>query len=575
MKKLFTLIVAFFMIAGANAQVEEAVKFKSGNPEWGEMAKEGVEYEWPGANFGFPATLSVKGYYCGLRLLDVNEQNLTYDLSKGGSHVYTIVFEETPDVYLQMLVNCNVKNQYNGNSTMSYIPLDIKNNVATITIDASKCFFTGKDNTSKEEYTNVPMNMVELVLQAVNADGKTLKIKSISRSTPYPPFVLGANGGPLTKEMFYEWNGVDANAGHVGNGYGAYDINISTGLPYGDGYVSYSKYADLSAYSKLIVTASAGEPRFIFNREAHPENKGNIPFEYPKDKDTEGKKFETVVDNGDGTKSYIIDLKSITAVSGYAHLNCIKEASWGAKVTVTSMELIPDGKAVDGYRHFSTEYPLDFSTVRDIEAYIVPEYADGKVYMKKVTGVVPANTGLILKDVTGASSVTIPTVDRFDSTLVNLLVPVADATEINKAEKGNNYLYDGTKWVAVSAPTAVPAGSCYLPVNSSLVSLTVTDSPISVGDSGFIEVEGSPYDPDKAPEGGIESATRPDHGLVDAPSDTTENNQQNGTATGINSAEAGSEIVSIVTANGAKVNTLQKGINIVTYSNGKRVKVIK
>ena len=574
MKKLFTLIVAFFMIAGANAQVEEAVKFKSGNPEWGEMAKEGVEYEWPGANFGFPATLSVKGYYCGLRLLDVNEQNLTYDLSKGGSHVYTIVFEETPDVYLQMLVNCNVKNQYNGNSTMSYIPLDIKNNVATITIDASKCFFTGKDNTSQEEYTNVPMNMVELVLQAVNADGKTLKIKSISRSTPYPPFVLGANGGPLTQDMFYKWSGVDANAEIVGNGNGDYILNNSTGLAYGHGSVLYDCYADLSAYSKLIVTASAGEPRFIFNREAHPENQGNIPFEYPKDKDTEGKKFETVVDNGDGTKSYIIDLKSITAVSGYAHLNCIKGANW-AKVTVTSMELIPDGKAVDGYRHFSTEYPLDFSTVRDIEAYIVPEYADGKVYMKKVTGVVPANTGLILKDVTGASSVTIPTVDRFDSTLVNLLVPVADATEINKAEKGNNYLYDGTKWVAVSAPTAVPAGSCYLPVNSSLVSLTVTDSPISVGDSGFIEVEGSPYDPDKAPEGGIESATRPDHGLVDAPSDTTENNQQNGTATGINSAEAGSEIVSIVTANGAKVNTLQKGINIVTYSNGKRVKVIK
>lgn len=232
-------------------------------------------------------------------------------------------------------------------------------------------------------------------------------------------------------------------------------------------------------------------------------------------------------------------------------------------------------KAIDGYRHFSCSKALDFSSVTDIEAYIVPEYADGKVYMKKVTGVVPANTGLILKDVTGAASVTIPAVKPFDSTLVNLLVPVADATEINKGEKGNNYLYDGTKWVAVSAPTAVPAGSCYLPVNSSLVSLTVTDSPISVGDSGFIEVEGSPYDPDKAPEGGIESATRPDHGLVDAPSDTTENNQQNGTATGINSAEAGSEIVSIVTANGAKVNTLQKGINIVTYSNGKRVKVIK
>ena len=82
MKKLFTLIAAFFMIAGANAQVEEAVKFKSGNPDWGQMAKEGVSS--PGANFGFPATLSVKGLYCGLTLLDANEQNLTYDLSEGG-----------------------------------------------------------------------------------------------------------------------------------------------------------------------------------------------------------------------------------------------------------------------------------------------------------------------------------------------------------------------------------------------------------------------------------------------------------------------------------------------------------
>lgn len=270
----------------------------------------------------------------------------------------------------------------------------------------------------------------------------------------------------------------------------------------------------------------------------------------------------------------------VVKTNGLEHLKGIKGYAVysGSEIVVESTYLSngrKDIKAADGFRHFSSIKALDFSKVTDIEAYIVPEYADGKVYMKKVTGVVPANTGLILKDVTGAASVTIPAVKPFDSTLVNLLVPVADATEINKAEKGNNYLYDGTKWVAVSAPTAVPAGSCYLPVNSSLVSLTVTDSPISVGDSGFIEVEGSPYDPDKAPEGGIESATRPDHGLVDAPSDTTENNQQNGTATGINSAEAGSEIVSIVTANGAKVNTLQKGINIVTYSNGKRVKVIK
>ena len=301
-------------------------------------------------------------------------------------------------------------------------------------------------------------------------------------------------------------------------------------------------------------------------------------YPYPADQ------YETA----DFTKPYIITKPGVytVKVAGYPYLKGVKSSnSWeignvAGVVTVDYAYATKNGqtgvaKAIDGFRHFSSNKALDFTNMKHVEAYIVPDAHDGKVYMKKVEGTVPANTGLILKSDSDAVTITIPVVKTSDAELTNILVPVSEAKTVDVPEKGNNYLYDGTKWVAVSAPTAVPAGSCYLPVNSSLVSLTVTDSPISVGDSGFIEVEGSPYDPDKAPEGGIESATRPDHGLVDAPSDTTENNQQNGTATGINSAEAGSEIVSIVTANGARVNTLQKGINIVTYSNGKRVKVIK
>lgn len=300
-------------------------------------------------------------------------------------------------------------------------------------------------------------------------------------------------------------------------------------------------------------------------------------YPYPADQ------YETA----DFTKPYVITKPGVytVKVAGYPYLKGVKSAnSWtigvAGVVTVDYAYATKNGqtgvaKAINGFRHFSSNKALDFTNMKHVEAYIVPDARDGKVYMKKVEGTVPANTGLILKSDSDAVTITIPVVKTSDAELTNILVPVSEAKTVDVPEKGNNYLYDGTKWVAVSAPTAVPAGSCYLPVNSSLVSLAVTDSPISVEDSGFIEVEGSPYDPDKAPEGGIESATRPDHGLVDAPSDTTENNQQNGTATGINSAEAGSEIVSIVTANGAKVNTLQKGINIVTYSNGKRVKVIK
>ena len=110
------------------------------------------------------------------------------------------------------------------------------------------------------------------------------------------------------------------------------------------------------------------------------------------------------------------------------------------------------------------------------------------------------------------------------------------------------------------------------------VYLPLSDADIdemNKAESGFIPGDGPTYDPDKAPEGGIESATRPEHGMVTPPSDTTQNDNTNGTATGINGAEAEAQIVSIVNVNGAKVNSLQKGINIVTYSNGKRVKIMK
>lgn len=113
--------------------------------------------------------------------------------------------------------------------------------------------------------------------------------------------------------------------------------------------------------------------------------------------------------------------------------------------------------------------------------------------------------------------------------------------------------------------------------NSALDYLYVekTGNVVESNGEDFIPGDGPTYDPDKAPEGGIESATRPEHGMATSPSDTTQNDNTNGTATGINGAEAEAQIVSIVNVNGAKVNSLQKGINIVTYSNGKRVKIMK
>lgn len=171
-----------------------------------------------------------------------------------------------------------------------------------------------------------------------NTDDKLLSLgiyeASGSSSTP------SGEGINLTASMFHEWTGIDASATvKTENVNGACELNASTGLPYGNSNVKYLYYADLSKYSKLEVTASSGEPRFCFNREVpngSDENGGNVVIEYPRDKDS--KKYETVTDNADGTKTYTINLAAIVKVYGYAHLNCIKGANW-ANVTVTSMKL--------------------------------------------------------------------------------------------------------------------------------------------------------------------------------------------------------------------------------------------
>ena len=140
----------------------------------------------------------------------------------------------------------------------------------------------------------------------------------------------------LTKEMFFTWDGVGADAEATAQAGCAYDINTSTGMPYGDGTVNEYNYADLSAYDHLAITAAEGEPRLLFNRAAQDDHQGPLSVELPRDKGQN--KYEAVVENTDGSKTYVINLKEIVAKDGYAHLHAIKGANW-ANTTVTEMKL--------------------------------------------------------------------------------------------------------------------------------------------------------------------------------------------------------------------------------------------
>jgi len=143
----------------------------------------------------------------------------------------------------------------------------------------------------------------------------------------------------LDEVPFCSWDGWTADARSTGSAECAWVLDEPTGLPYGDGSVI--NYADLSGYTKLIVTVTSGTPRFLLNRDVDEgqwnsdESQSHL-IEYPKDGGWSQKYFTKEGDDENAT--YIVDIKAIVKDKGFCHLHCIKGANW-ADVTVTSMEV--------------------------------------------------------------------------------------------------------------------------------------------------------------------------------------------------------------------------------------------
>lgn len=148
----------------------------------------------------------------------------------------------------------------------------------------------------------------------------------------------------LSASDYYRWTAADATGVQERIENTSLSLGTSTGLVYGDGNVYYLNYADLSDAKTLVAVATEGEPRFLFNR---VEDNGNVNAELPRD----AAKYETVVDNGDGSKTYTINIAAIVEEFGFAHLHAIKGANW-ANTTVTSLKV---GKVVKPVKNYSID----------------------------------------------------------------------------------------------------------------------------------------------------------------------------------------------------------------------------
>ena len=68
----------------------------------------------------------------------------------------------------------------------------------------------------------------------------------------------------LQEVGFYAWDGWDGNAAKTGDATCEWGIGTSTQSVYGD--MGVKNFADLTLYSKLILTVTEGTPRVLFNR---------------------------------------------------------------------------------------------------------------------------------------------------------------------------------------------------------------------------------------------------------------------------------------------------------------------
>lgn len=286
-----------------------------------------------------------------------------------------------------------------------------------------------------------------------SATAESLNAATQAIAEAYAGLVLLPGYTKLTKEM------ANANVDYV--------LNESTGLPYGNGSVSKDIYADLSAYDKLIVVASAGVPRFCMNRQTANGQIGATMAESNMiDINTQGDyaSFTWATDAylTVDEKVYTVDLKKISDDwNGEVKLHCIKGWNY-ANVTVTDLLLYRTPKTVTigsaGYATFSADKAVK---IQGVTAYAA-KLNGNTVTLTPVTEV-PANNAVILE---GAA-------DTYNFTVLDNAAAIANNDLLvsdGNASGSNIYvLADGANGVGfykLASSDKVPAGKGYLTIGS-------------------------------------------------------------------------------------------------------------
>ena len=120
-------------------------------------------------------------------------------------------------------------------------------------------------------------------------------------------------------------------------------------------------------------------------------------------------------------------------------------------ITFTAMPGDVSGTITEsGYNTYSSNYPLDLSTISGGTAYVATCVTDGKIVLTKCTAKVPAATGLFIAGTAGEPFTISTTADETSAPATNLLVAMPNGGIVSKADEGKfNYVFG---WTEASNP---------------------------------------------------------------------------------------------------------------------------
>lgn len=182
--------------------------------------------------------------------------------------------------------------------------------------------------------------------------------------------VSAQNRISLQEVPFCAYSGWGMDAQKTGDAECAWVVGEATGLPYGDGGVN--NRADLSQYSKLIITYTEGTPRVLLNRDKE-EGQPNADEAESHLIDNTNSNCMTWASKYFKTEDGVltVDLKQLVKDKGFAHLHAIKGANYG-NVTITSMEVELAAKPIQvGWVNMINNGDMEGD---DVSSFFVKEY---------------------------------------------------------------------------------------------------------------------------------------------------------------------------------------------------------